>query len=282
MRKAWFRTTPVILTLVLGLSLGCHQQRAEQARDSDIERAGALIDNEQYTEAIEILEPHAVGAPVRVKMYLASAYAGRAGLKSLDYWETSRRYQQILADQAKIEPDAPPALSPKSLPAAAPGWMRKAIPNFNKMLREFNRVREQLSALPLITVEQRPDLERARFILSETNTEGARLFRAMLTIILMRSHFEEANELVVVMNSNKAGICAEVVGQILHNVRLSYIYTLEILADLRLAFPSKAEEINTFITRHQISDRHREQLETLANPKGRSLCQDFPALKAIP
>ncbi|MBX3017560.1 MAG: hypothetical protein KF767_06715 [Bdellovibrionaceae bacterium] len=266
----------------LFLTLGCQNNRSERVRESEIDRAGALIDQERYDEAITLLEDmRKDSGQLKIKVYLASAYAGRAGLKSVEYWQVSKRYKQILEEEKNEDPKAAAILSPKSLPGAVPRWIRFAIPHFDKKLREFNRVRSRLSALPLIPEEKRADIEKARDVLSESANEGPRLYRAVLGIILMRSHFEEANERVAELNTDKEGNCSPVVGSILHQLKISYVLTVEILSDLRLAFPSKAAEIDAELAKNQLTPAQREQLESLARPEGRSVCKEFPVLKGL-
>lgn len=261
---------------------GCQNNRSERVRESELDRAGALIDQERYDEAIALLEDlRRDSGQLKIKVYLASAYAGRAGLKSVEYWQVARRYKQVLEDEKNEDPAVAPVLSPKSLPAAVPKWIRFAIPHFDKKLREFNRVRARLAALPLVPNDRRADLEKAREILAESAQEGPRLYRAVLGVILMRSHFEEANERVAELDTDKEGNCSPVVGAILHQLKLSYVLTVEVLSDLRLAFPAKTAEIDVFIAQNQLTIPQREQLEALAHPEGRSVCRDFPVLKGM-
>lgn len=272
-------TTAVLLTISIA---GCQNNRAERVRESEIDRAGALIDQGRYDEAITMLQDlRKDSGQTKIKMYLASAYVGRAGLKSVEYWAISKRYKDILKEEENQDPKAPAILSPNSLPAIIPKWIRFAIPHFNKRLHEFNRIRNRLASLPMIPKEKRPDIAAAREVLSETVNEGSRLYRAVLGIILMRSHFEDANELTGQLKDHVEGSCAPVVGQILFELKVSYLLIVEILGDLRIAFPSKATEIDNLIEKNQLTIPQRQQLESLASPDGRTLCKDFPILKGV-
>lgn len=273
---------PAAVAVLVLATTGCYNNRSERVRESEIDRAGALIDQERYDEAIPMLEDlRRDSGDVKIKVYLASAYAGRAGIKSMEYWQIAKRYKVILEEEKNADPQAKPILSPKSLPAIVPKWIRVAVPHFDKKLQEFNRVRARLAALPLVPAERRGDLEKAREVLVESAAEGPRLYRAALGIILMRSHFEEANERVGELANDKEGNCSPVVGAILYQLKLSYTLTVEILSDLRLAYPSKAAEIDKELSKHQLTIPQREQLESLAKPEGKTLCKDFPILKGL-
>lgn len=273
---------PLIAALLLAFTLGCQNNRAERVRESELDRAGALIDQGRFDEAIHLLEDlRRDSGDTKIKIYMASAYAGRSGLKSVEYWRIAKRYREILQNEDQAPSDRRPILSPKSLPALVPRWIRYAIPHFDQRLREFNRVRSRLAALPLIGPEHRADLEKAREILTETMTEGSRLYRAVLGVILMRSYFEEANQRVELVNADSDRMCSPVVGKILNDLKVSYQLTIEVLTDLRLAFPGKADDIDQALAKNQLTLAQREQLESLADPRGRSVCRDFPVLKGI-
>lgn len=264
----------LVLATVLVLALGCQNRRNERDREAHIQKAGSLIDQGNYDEAIRILEN--MDPQNDSRMYLASAYAGRGGLKSPDYWTISRRYRQILAEEEKLDPEAALILDPKSIPAAVPRWIRIAIPRFDESLRSFNQTRKRLSAIPLIPVAARSDLEKARMVLNEVPTEGGHLYRAVLGIVLLRAYFEDGNELSEKLQQDSEGTCSPIAGKILHALVIAYDYSFDILRDLRIAFPSKVAEADRFEANIKLADVREKQLRALADPKGRSICKDFP------
>lgn len=84
--SAWMLSLATLAVLVF-LASGCANKREAEKSRSDIDRATYLIDQGQFSEAIYTLTEKLKEEPQhsQARLLLASAYAGRAGLRFLDF-----------------------------------------------------------------------------------------------------------------------------------------------------------------------------------------------------
>lgn len=264
-----------ILLAATLLSLGCQNRRNERLNESDLSRAGALIDQGRFDEAISILQPMSESSSeARPRVYLASAYAGRAGLNTFEYWQITKKYQEAIDKEKRLQDaDSQRILIKEELSKKAPRWVRMAIPAIDQNLRDFQHLRTQIAILPVLDSNQRADVEKARRILTDTASEGAHLFRAILGIILIRSKIEDSAQVIHTFQQENAGMCSPLVGKLVFHLKNTLDMTAEVLNDLQIAFPSKKAEIAVLSEQNKLSEPQKEQIQKLADPAGRSLCR---------
>jgi hypothetical protein len=88
------------LVLVTLVATGCANKREAEKSRSEIDRATYLIDQGQFSEAIYTLSEKLKEEPAnpQARLLLASAYAGRAGLKFLDFKHFAAQVQSWNGD----------------------------------------------------------------------------------------------------------------------------------------------------------------------------------------
>lgn len=274
----WLLTLLTMVTAVTTLA-GCQNRLDDRNREQKIQEAGNLIDQGNYDRAIDVLTEVVATSPSNdARMYLASAYAGRAGVRTPDYFEIAQRYKQIVIEEAEEDIETASAIEVGTIPDAAPAWVRVFTPKYNENVLSFNRTRRRLSALPLLNSSGRQDMESARQVLTEVTTEGGHLYRAVLGIILLRTYFENANRLSILVKQDKMGICSTSVGKVIHSIVVTYDFTQDIVSDLAAAFPSKTEDAVRMRAETAIDAKTEETMRGLASANGRNICDQIPRL----
>ena len=196
----------------------------------------------------------------KISIALASDYAGRAGIKVEKYWNFVVGYGPLLNRQETK--DDPPAIDISMIPASLPPQAKLAIKNLNQNLQDFNRIQKKAAVIPYLEYKKRPDLVKAIEVLTDVETQGAHLYRAILELVLLKSAIEDAARIANRWVKTRFDLCSENISKTSEWISYSLKISSQILADLRGAFPSRADEF----TKMQESVRH------LSLPQTEQLC----------
>ena len=229
-----------ILSSLLILS-SCQKKDDRASDDTQFRKANAYIDKGDYDSAISILSAMKTdSSEPKVSIALASAYAGRAGVKVEKYWNFVVGYQPLM--NRKPDPDEPPAIDISSLPGPLPKEALQLVKNLNQNIQEFNRIQKKAALIPYVAYAQRPDLVKAIEALTDVETQGAHLYRAILELVLLKSAIEDAARLANHWAKNKFDLCSPDISKTSEWVTYSLHISDQILSDLRGAFPSRTED----------------------------------------
>lgn len=162
----------ISLTLVWG---GCDSRPEPVVGDEEVRRAGYLIEQKQYSEAIYVLSDRIRHQPEdkRARLILASAYAARAGISLSSY----SSFASELAKWKKIDDILPESDDKGFVQSVA-----KAAVRVQLMVRAFQAIPSPAS---LAAAE---DARMALRTLDEAGTlaGGPSLYRALLRIIVFK------------------------------------------------------------------------------------------------
>ena len=161
--------------LVVGLAAGCANKREAEKSRSDVDRATFLIDQGQYSEAIFSLSEKLKAEPEhqKARLLLASAYAGRAGLKFLDF--------KLFASQVTSwnGHDDPKLFSSKN----------KILQSVAQTIWQIQRFSQAFETVPAPSSKTGiGDIRKALAILDESGrlSDGPSLYRALLRVVVFK------------------------------------------------------------------------------------------------
>lgn len=239
------KTKRLILSLGLFLFLTSCQKKDESISDqeSQTQKAMQLLEKDQFEEAIVILKSEQAKVPTdRVRTLLASAYAARAGIKVESYWGTVIGYESLISnsdmkDSGKLKEEI--SIMLPGLPEEA----KKALKNIEPDLITFQKIRRRIESIPSVNVLQRTDLLLALETLQEVASPGARLYRAILGIIVLKSSLDESDRVIRGAVSAERSICAEQIQLGIRWLSFNYQILQGTLFDISQAFPSQKNEI---------------------------------------
>lgn len=224
--------------------LSCQGKEEPVTREKSLSKGFSLLDQGSYDEAIEYFADLAVHDPhYHVKMAWASAYAGRAGVK------LEQLYSFIVVKNVE-----PLEFSLLGLPKDK---------QTSELMKQLSKYVEHWNHIPVVVTEKRNDLSSAVKILDGLEQSGARLYSAVLRLVIIKSAVLTGMETWNV--STKAKICTE-------DLYPYFKWALRILdemislsADLQVAFPDRKKEYEG------ISDRltqAKKDAETIPWPRG--------------
>ncbi len=188
-----FMTWVFLLVFLLGSGLSCqNSQTKEDEEDQKIAKATRMIDDGNYDGAISLLESYlsTQTAGERVKITLASAYAGRAGVRVENFWDLLIGFDAF--DPHK-KPEVIEHLIPlEKRPRGLSEDEKKLLDRLNSAWNEFRFLQRKADKVPLVDPAKRGDLMRARDLLADTPSRGSKLYRALLTVSFLKSDFASA------------------------------------------------------------------------------------------
>lgn len=248
--------------LVLGVLSSCAPARDPSIDKEPLEKAHRSIDRGDYDSAISYLEDlsRRDGRP-EVRQTLAAAYAGRAGLHVEKYWGFLVGFQAPLLRPEDLQSTSSfsqlrklfTGVETKSLPEKAP-----PVAHLGQSMATFELWRQRMDTLPSLDPQQLADLERAVAVLEGSPKAGARLYRALLGLTLLKTevatgftgwaqvqqHLMQLDWSHPQSEENRRKLCA----MDLSSFRIWLGQTLRKLAvvanDVSAAFPSKKVEID--------------------------------------
>ena len=215
--------------------LTCCQKKDEglSSQETKTQKAIQLTEKGLYSEALEILqEEQSINPSERVQTLIASTYAARAGVKVENYWGFVVGYESLFGTK-KSKPGAFDGLPPEVL---------TALKDLKGQLELLQAIQGRIELIPYVTEVQRDDVLLAQEALQGTTSAGARLYRAILAIIVLRSTIPEGAK-VFDQLSKDAKICAQNFSLASDWFTFNYEMLEGLLSDLEVAFPSQKTEI---------------------------------------
>lgn len=232
-----FRLLPFFLVTAL-LVAGCGPRPTPTTREPELDRATRLIDEGRFNEAIKIAETYRTEhRSERADIVLASAFAGLGGVRVSDFWGFVVGYKGIIEkknDRVELK-----LLGASQTFADTEG--------LNYLIEQFTELRTRVEAIPVINQSQIPPLQSALDALATSKSGGARLYRAILGIIILRHEIERLLPSFGSLRITDGKICV-LKGE---NVRARDILStgaglIEALQDLRVAFPQATLPLSNY------------------------------------
>lgn len=244
MFKIFFRVGIGITFLVL---VACHSSSIyDESASGPLGQIYPLLNARQYDEAILRLQKLAErDSRPRVKVVLASAYAGRAGLEVRQLWNMGMTLRKLFPEDEPI----------------ATNESQKALLEIYRPLKRSLFLIDQFVAMndpiPSVSIEGRDDIQRARKSLEGLKTPDARAYNAILGVVLFKSVYlrgpvsptDIQSALKVAFQNQWGDSSSKAVCTLPIASWREWIYYLVGLAagimdDADLAWPSKAEFIS--------------------------------------
>lgn len=201
--------------------LSCQTKEQPVTRESRLSDGHKLIDQGRYDEAVSYFkkllheDPHP-----HVKMALASAYAGRAGIRieKIYSFVVLRNFQTEIVPLEGLSLDRQTQSLVKSLSQYAQYWKK----------------------VPLLSQEGRQDISAAVSVLEQETNSGARLYSAVLRVVLLKSVVEQG--LQSWNQVRKHSLCSDQLQPYFQwMIELTDTLIL-VLQDLQRAFPEQKNE----------------------------------------
>lgn len=214
-----------IIKLILFASvfslLSCQTKEQPVTRESRLSEGHKLIDQGRYNEAVSYFKKFLQEDPhPHVKMALASAYAGRAGIRieKIYTFVVLRDFQTEIAPLDGLSLDQQTQSLVRSLSQYARHWKK----------------------VPLLLERGREDISAAVAVLDQEGNSGARLYSAVLRVVLLKSVVEQG--LQSWGQVQKFNLCSDQL-QPYFQWMIDLTDTLMLISrDLQQAFPAQKKE----------------------------------------
>ncbi|KYG65642.1 hypothetical protein AZI86_00765 [Bdellovibrio bacteriovorus] len=207
------------LTLVIFTQIGC-QKEEPVTRQQVLSEGFSLMDQGRWDEAISYFQdvldhdPH-----YHVKLALASAYAGRAGIK------IEQIYQFSVVKEVPV-----PKIEMKGL--ALDKQTSATLENLAKYLEHWNKI-------PDVQGKSRADILSALKTLENENEPGVRLYSAVLRIVNVKSTISQGVENFNLRLQSKKKICTQDLKPYVNWSGKVFESLILLTSDLELAFPEQ-------------------------------------------
>ncbi len=265
------RNLTILLLLISVLMGACEGKQRESSEDLRLEQVHARIKEGNYSAAIELLEKDRLQQSTpRLELTLASAYAGRAGIRVQSYWEflaedLLRKGTAPVVEAALVKPLGYASFPPKA---------QKAFDDLNSNLTEFRNLVRRVEKLAYLGPEKRDDVRLAIDVLKDTSGKGARLYRGVLETILLRSSVQDAITSSESWNEQKNAPCSSAVLQMLEGTETSRELLIEIAADFSLAFPSQEKSLQEWRDKFVASEDAVRRVKAWVDEQRGATCAD--------
>lgn len=234
----------VAICLVFISLSSCYKVETASPVETPVARATYFIDNGDYGSAILILEDVLKNETYKnnadVRLVLASAYAGRAGVKVENYWDYLIGFDAFAKNR---KPESYPNLIPSNLiPDTTDQKTRDLLRLWNEQYGDLQKLQAKAEKIPLIDRDQRKGLMRARVLLADVDSGTAKLYRSLLSAVVVKSEFIEGEKILKSWSNDSYDLCLPAVNEI--SVWLSSALNLisEGLDDLGRAYPDQNPE----------------------------------------
>lgn len=231
---------PSLLACVLLAS--CAKSEKDSRPEDQTSQATTHMERGEYTEAISILVNLQTSHPedAKISLHLASAYAGRAGLRVENYWGFTVGYKGLF--RKAPEPQAGPLIDLKGFESQAPKELRDAVTHLNGNLKEFYKIRRRLEQIPYVNADKRQDLYRALDAIKGHPTAGGRLYRSVLGLVVTRSTIEDTASVFNSWSKRNYPLCDAEFRLLVDWIAFSAGVLEELADDLSVAFPKDRAE----------------------------------------
>lgn len=225
-----------LLSFSFFLFASCIKTTNTTPKETLISRATYYIDRGDYDTAIDLLETGiAYEDSSEMRLVLASAYAGRSGVHVENYWDYLIGFQAFVKSETaeKLDDIIPAKLLPSNLDEKS----KQTVNNINEHFHKLQQLEKKTAKIPVISDEKRTDAMRARALLEQVNTASARLYRSILTAVVIKSDVPEGNALLKIWSEKKYDVCSPVALKISSWLTSTLILVDEGLEDLSHAYP---------------------------------------------
>lgn len=242
-----------LLISVLMLA-GCQNDSTEALRDP-LDRGYQLIDRGEYSQAVrELQELSRNDLRPAVKVALASAYAARGGVRVSDYWGFVIGFDAPLVAPGTLPTNAT-IDSLQKIAKQAKGDIDprdvKALGGIVNALAVWERYKDRVDAIPVVSGAALQDVKVAVETLSQVQTPGGRLYRAILNLILFKSYvtaskglWDEFNDILgEILNGRIEVLCQFKFEQMLTWLSPITYHLSETLKDLMIAYPEEKKDL---------------------------------------
>ncbi len=241
------------LGLIILASFGCNKSHISDSSEPHVEEGYQLIDNGQYTEAIDVFWTLLQNEDTpTIRIGLASAYAARAGILVQSYWD-------MILPLIKTQPDTQKDKVEKfkkewkllilKLPSEVQTTLAVNEEKIFKAYENLENFKARFEKIPLLTqIDQVGDISMARSIIKDVASRGTHLYRALLSLVLLRYEANESlnqfNQTIAAFEQNRS--CSPQLR--LWVTHLDSITTLisDLIFDLKISYPSKLNDIEPF------------------------------------
>lgn len=180
----------LLLLIASTLAASCGPRKDQVVEREPLEQAYRKLDQGEVDQAIgDLTEMRKRDTRPEVAEALASAYALRAGLRVENYWGFLVGFRAPLLSVEKIENSGTMARW-RRLWGQFDGHVEwptpKGLVAWAEMLASAEIWRERIESLPPLTAQGELDLMQAIEILKDHPKPGARLYRALLSLIVVK------------------------------------------------------------------------------------------------
>lgn len=271
MHKIWVRN--LVLFVGLFVMISCTKSTPSKSPESPVARATFYIDKGEYDIAIKLLEEviETEDNP-KVRLVLASAYAGRSGVRVEKYWDYLIGYDAFAKNPEgnQVQDVIPAQFVPEVLDAES----KSLLNSYNKQIKEVLSLQVRAEKIPLIPDNQRAGISRARVLLEKLNNPGARLYRSLLTAVAVKAEFMDGDKLVREWSEAQFDLCAPLATKIANWADKVLNLISDGLNDIGMAFPdqnedyqSKRKEIATLLKATKNLESYQNNVDSVCTVK---------------
>ena len=246
------------LSIFIFLAAGCERRKISK---DDLDIGIQKIDSGDFDSAIVFLQDLSNrDSRPEVRIALATAYVGRAGVKIGDYWELVKALKHGPITIETIQSD-PHYLKNENRIAPIRNFLSTRVQNdldhLFQMVSAFDLYRERIEFLPYVPSQKRADLQNGIDVLSEIPSPGGRFYRAVLVTTQLRSELHDGYDVWGSIENKIQDalthpleapfiLCSPLTGDFAHWLLIRFNNTGTAAEDLSVAFPSTARTMDIF------------------------------------
>lgn len=238
--------------------MGCDTQKIS---DDPLDEGIQKIDSGDYEGAIVYLQDLLNREPNdNVRIALATAYVGRAGVEIADYWDIIRIMQQEPINEETIQQSSQYQANLDSIEPLYPILPSDTEEDLQKLFQSvaaFNLYLDRVDILPYVPEENRGDVQQGMAVLDGIASPGGRLYRAVLGVTLLRSDLTDGFDVwdsiedrlqSALSNPVEAPFifCSPITGDFVNWILTRFNHTASAAEDLQVAFPEDASDFQPF------------------------------------
>lgn len=231
------------VALLIGLTVaGCGRPGSPENTDTRLNQAARAIDEGRFDDAITAATEVAAAEPrnERASLMLASAYAGRAGIRVENFWGFLVGFDGFVdAGGTKLSVDVL-GLRKYPLPASTKGQL---LSQFREILAVLMALQKRIFQIPYLELQNREDLRHGIEALKDSESPGARLYRAILLMVLIRSGIEDTQKEMKGLEGDPDPLCNSQAGKSVEWFTYTIAHLLDMVLDLTRAFPNGLKEV---------------------------------------
>jgi hypothetical protein len=143
----------------------------------------------------------------------------------------------VFAVQRAIDSVDLPLIPLSKLPKTLGSDEKKIVQSLNETWKNFRQVQRKAEKVPLLRLSSAQDLSNARGILSKAQSRGARLYRALIIVTLLKAELTQADEWFQKLKESENFFCSLEAQYLMSWLMESFFWVSEGLRDLGQAYP---------------------------------------------